>query len=189
MHAFDAEQFEPVAGAGEVADGIHRANFVEVDFVWRQAVDFSFGLGDPLEDGNGFLFHPRGELAARNDFLYFGKIPLLLVMMFLLRMVVVVLVRVVMRMIVVMRPMMVAVLVGMLMAVVRVREVDIKFHTGDGGFLSARNVQMPAVELELVQLTFEIFGVNAKVEQRRDEHVAGDAAENIKIQDFHLNLF
>ena len=69
-------------------------------------------------------------------------------MVFLMRMVVMVFMRMVMRMIVVMM------FVGMFMAFVRVRvdvrmrEMDFKLHAGDGGFLPARNVQMPAVELE-----------------------------------------
>ena len=48
-------------------------------------------------------------------------------------------------------------LVLVLMRVVMLmREVDIEFHAGDGGFLLARNVQMIAVELELFQLAFEL---------------------------------
>jgi hypothetical protein len=47
------------------------------------------------------------------------------------------------------------------------REVDIKLHAGDGGFLPVRNVQMIAVELEFLQLTFEFGGVHAEIEQAR----------------------
>ena len=67
-----------------------------------------------------------------------------------------------------------------------VREVDIEFDAGNGGFLSARNVQVIAVELEFLQLAFEFVRIHAKVEQRGDEHVTGDAAKNIEVQRFHF---
>ena len=75
QHARLAEQFERDARAHNVHDGIHRADFVKMNLVRRQPVDFSFRLGNALENGDGFLFHPRGKFAARNEFLDFGKIP------------------------------------------------------------------------------------------------------------------
>ena len=80
-HARLAEQFQRDGRADDVHDGIHRADFVEVDFVRRQAVNFSLGLGDALKDGDGFLLHPGGQLAARNELFDFGKIPLVIVRM------------------------------------------------------------------------------------------------------------
>ena len=58
-HARLAEQFQRDGRADDVHDGIHRADFVEMDFVRRQAVDFALGLGDARKNGDGFLFHPR----------------------------------------------------------------------------------------------------------------------------------
>ena len=87
---------------------------------------------------------------------------------------------------------MVAVFVGMFVAVVRVVmmmlmcEVDIKFHGDDGRFLLARNVEMPAVELELLQFALQFFGVYAEVNQGGDEHIAGDAAEDVEVKGFHF---
>ena len=95
---------------------------------------------------------------------------------------------VVMRMLVVVVMMAVRMIMVMCMAVfvlVVMREVDIKLHASDGGFLPARNMEMPAVELELLQLTFEFGGVHAEIEQRGDKHVAGDAAEEVEIKNFH----
>ena len=43
---------------------------------------------------------------------------------------------------------MVMMVMTMVMSVV-MREVHVKFHAGDGGFLLAGNVEMPTVELEL----------------------------------------
>ncbi len=151
-HARLAEQFQRDGRADNVHDGIHRADFVKVDFVRRQAVNFSLRLGDALKDGDGFLLHPRRKFAARNQFFDFGKIPLVIMLMLVMMhdrvrvrengcrtRCVVVMMLVVMCMVV----------------VVVVREMDIKLHAGDGGFLPARNVQMPAVELEFLQLALQ----------------------------------
>jgi hypothetical protein len=70
--------------------------------------------------------------------------------------------------------------------VVPMREVNVKLHAGDGRFLLAGNVEVITVELELFQLAFEFAGVHAKIKQRGDEHVAGDAAEKVEIKDFHF---
>ena len=86
-----------------------------------------------------------------------------------------------------MMPVVMTMLVGMILARVRVRtvmcvgEVDIKFHAGDGGLLPMRNVEVIPVEFELLQLPFKFDGIHTEVEQRGDEHVAGDAAENVEI--------
>ena len=78
----------------------------------------------------------------------------------------------------------VRVLVGM--AVV-VREVDIELHTRDGGFFAAQHVQVVPVQLKLLQLALELGCVHAQVNERADEHVAGNAAKNIEIECFHLD--
>jgi hypothetical protein len=89
--------------------------------------------------------------------------------------------------------MIMAVFVRMLVAMVMMleavnsvgHEVDVKLHPGDGGFLPARNVEMVAVKLELLQLAFELGGIHAEIQQRADEHVTGDAAENVEVKRFH----
>ena len=42
-------------------------------------MNFAFRLGDALEDGNGFLFHPGRKPAAGNQLLDFGEISLVAV--------------------------------------------------------------------------------------------------------------
>ena len=80
-HARLAEQFQRDGRADDIHDGIHRADFVEMDFRRRQAVNFSLRLGDALKNGDGFLLHPGGKFAARNQLFDFRKIPLVLVVM------------------------------------------------------------------------------------------------------------
>ena len=80
---------------------------------------------------------------------------------------------VVMRMLVVVVMMAVRMIMVMCMAVfvlVVMREVDIKLYAGDGGFLPVRNVQMIAVELELLQLTFEIKNFHGEFISATDAH-------------------
>ena len=56
-----AEQFQCDAGAHDVHDGIDRADFVKVDFLWWLAVNFSFCDRNALEDVHGLLFDPIRE--------------------------------------------------------------------------------------------------------------------------------
>ena len=135
-------------------------------------MDFSLGFRDALKHGVGFLFHPRGKFAARDESFDLRKIPLLLMP-----------VMVVVRMLVAM--VMVMAVIVRVFVVMLVREVDIELHAGDGGLLAARNVEMIAVELEFLQFAFQPVGVHAEVEQRGDEHVAGDAAEEVEVKNFH----
>ena len=66
-----------------------------------------------------------------------------------------------------------------------VREVDVELDAGDRGFLLARNVEVIAVQLEFFQLPFEFGGVHPQVKECGDEHIAGDAAENVEVKGFH----
>ena len=75
-HAGFAEQFQRDGRADDVHDGIHRADFVKMDFGRRPAVDFAFRVGDALEDGDGFLLHPGGQLAGGDQFFDLGEIAL-----------------------------------------------------------------------------------------------------------------
>ena len=82
---------------------------------------------------------------------------------------------------------MISVTVRMVMMVVMLmRDVDIKLHTGNGGLLLARNVKVIAVELELLQFTLELVRIHAEINQCGDEHVAGNAADEVEIERFHL---
>ena len=69
---------------------------------------------------------------------------------------------------------------------VLMREVDIEFDSFDGRFLSAGNVQMVPIKLQLLQFVLQVVRINAQIEQRANEHVAADPAENIQIQGLHL---
>src|SRR6266850_261509 len=71
--------------------------------------------------------------------------------------------------------------VGVLM-----RKVNVEFDSLDGGFMSAGNVQMIAVNLQFLQFVLQVVRVNAQIEQRADKHVAADPAEYVQIQRFHV---
>jgi hypothetical protein len=67
----DAEKFEADAGADDVDDGIDRADFVKMDLLDGQVVDFGFGFGEAGEDFAGAFGGAGRELrffnAIQND--------------------------------------------------------------------------------------------------------------------------
>jgi hypothetical protein len=75
----------------------------------------------------------------------------------------------------------------LVMMFVGVGQMDIKLHAADAGFLLARDVKMITVEFQLLQLVLKPARIHAEVNQRADEHVAADAAENIEIKRFHFS--
>ena len=68
-----------------------------------------------------------------------------------------------------------------------VGQMGIKLHAGDAGFLFARDVKMIAAEFQLLQLALKLARIRAEVNQRADEHVAADAAENVEVKRFHFS--
>jgi hypothetical protein len=66
------------------------------------------------------------------------------------------------------------------MAVI-MREVNVELHSFDGGFVSAGNVQVVTIKLQILQLVLQSVRIDAKIEQRADKHITADAAEDIQI--------
>ena len=77
------------------------------------------------------------------------------------------------------------VVIVIVIVAMRVGQMHIELHAVDAGLLFALNMQVITVELEFLQLAFEFVRIHAKVEQRGNEHVTGDAAENIEVKRFH----
>ena len=77
----------------------------------------------------------------------------------------------------------VIVLVSVVMVVT---EMNIKFNSTDLRLLCASDVQVISFEVQFFQLSLQAVGVNAEVDERADEHIAADAAEDVEIQGFHL---
>ena len=73
------------------------------------------------------------------------------------------------------------------MVIAGVGQMDIKLHAGDAGIMFARDVEMIATEFQLLQLALQLARIRAEVNQRADEHVAADAAENVEVKRFHLS--
>jgi hypothetical protein len=78
----------------------------------------------------------------------------------------------------------VLVVVVVMVAVIRF-EMNVELHAGDGGLLLARDVEVIAFELELLKLLLKPARVHAQVQQRGNEHIAGDATNEVEIEDFH----
>lgn len=151
-----------------------------------QAVNLSLRLRDALKDRDGLLFHPRREFALADEMLDLGEAALFVMAMFVV-LVMLLAVRVVVAVVLfaVMVRMRVGV-TGFMLVTMRVREMHVKLHPFDGGLVLARDVEMVAVELELAEFAFEFVRVHAQINQRANEHVAADAAENVEIKGFHF---
>jgi hypothetical protein len=134
-------------------------------------VDFALGFRDALKHGDGFFLHPRRQFAAPDEFFDFLKRPVLVVMLIL---------SMIMMVVAVIRAVSVMMFVG-------VGQMDIKLHACDAGFLFARDVKMITAEFQLLQLALQLARIRAEVNQRADEHVAADAAKNIKVKRFHFS--
>ncbi len=68
VHRPDVEQVQADAGADDVADGIHRAHFVEMDLFDRNVVNFGFGLAQALKHSGSILFGAIRDAGFRDDF-------------------------------------------------------------------------------------------------------------------------
>ena len=83
---------------------------------------------------------------------------------------------------------MVVVVVIVVMIVMLVRQMHVELHAFDAGLVLARNVQVIAVELELPEFALQPARVHAQINQRADEHVAADAAEDVEVKRFHWSM-
>jgi hypothetical protein len=150
-------------------------------FARRHTVNSSLGLSDPLENGNGPLLHPCGKFAGGDQRPDFGEVPAVIVVMMLVMMV---------PMLVFMpMPVIVVMVMGMFVRVVMiviVFDVHIELHAVDPGLLPAGNVEVITVEPEFLQFLLELADLDAQVDQRAEEHVAADAAEQVEIKRFHI---
>jgi len=57
----NAEKFETDGGADDIEDGVDRSDFVEMDLVYRDLVDFGFGFGEAGENFSGTIGGAGGE--------------------------------------------------------------------------------------------------------------------------------
>ena len=65
------------------------------------------------------------------------------------------------------------------------QKVDVELDALDVRLGFAEDVQLIAVEIELGQLGLERRCIDAEIDHRAKEHVAADAAENIKVKCLH----
>jgi len=189
QHARPAEVLQTDAGPDDIDDRIDGPDFVEVDLLGGVPMDFAFGDGDAVENGNGAGLNPFGEAAGGDQAPDLGVIPALPVSMVVVgragfvRMGVLMAVGVLVCVGVGMGVGLgVAGFVGMGMFVF---EVDVKFGTRNAGFFAAAGVEMVAGYAEAVQFGFEGTEGKAEVDQGSEEHVAAEAAEDIEIEVRH----
>src|SRR5262245_31676664 len=116
----------------------------------------------------------------------FAVVPVMIVVM---AMIVMMMLTMIMGMpVVVLVLMVMSVGMGVLMfggRLVLVFEVDVELGAGDVRALLARHVEVITVEPELLQFVFKLMRVDAQVNQRTNEHVTADAAEDVEVKRFH----
>src|ERR1041384_4768653 len=128
---------------------------MEMDFLGRKAVDFTFGEGDTMENGDGFGFDPIGKTAGGDQVLDLREVSAMGMFVLMLgqvrRVGVLVVVSLFLLMMVVsmcVAMLMIVMFVGMrvgvshaicvsVLVVVHVREMNVEFDTLNGCFVSA----------------------------------------------------
>src|ERR1051326_48818 len=120
---------------------------------------------------------------------------LLMLVLFLMMVVMVVFTMMLLAFVLMMIMMMILVRMGMGMGhtmsmgvfvAVLMSEMNIKFYSFNGSLVRASDVQMVPVQFQLLQFPFQFVWIDPEINERADEHVAADAAENIQVQCFHL---
>ena len=168
---------------------------MKMDLLRGLTVNFAFRHGNPLEDCHRLLLDPFGKRAPENELFYFGEGPAMrmffLSAMRVLVIFVPVIVLVVRMLMFVLVRMLMFVFVSMgvvrkLMSVVMLRiGMNIKFRSRNAGALLARDVEVVILQPQFLQLPLELMKINPQIQQRTDEHIAADAAENIEVNGFH----
>jgi hypothetical protein len=94
---------------------------------------------------------------------------------------------VVMIMLVIVMGMFVLVVMTVIVLVV-IGEMNVEFYAGNSGFFLAGDVEVITIDAQFLQFVFELMRVHAEVQQRAEKHIAADAAEDIKVESFHLSI-
>ena len=73
----------------------------------------------------------------------------------------------------------------LVLTIVLLFKMHVELRPGDVRTLLPRDVEMVFIKAELRELALELFEVHTEIEQRADEHVAADAAEDVEIERVH----
>jgi hypothetical protein len=66
-------------------------------------------------------------------------------------------------------------------------EVNIELGARDGSAFLSGNMEMISANGKLAQFLLEAMEIQSQIEDRAQEHVAADSAENVQIQSLHDN--
>ena len=166
-------------------------------------MDFSFGIGNALENCDRFILYPIGEAAGLDQLADLAKgapVGVVMVLMFFfvlmsvavrstlyfIMIIAVVLVFILVFMVVVVAMVVVLFVVMMMMFMTMIVCVDIKLHAFNAGFVLSGGVGVKVAEIELRQLLLQLIKWHPEVQQRTDKHIARNPAKNIQIQRLHV---
>ena len=64
-------------------------------------------------------------------------------------------------------------------------QVDVKFNPAQIGLLPTRGVKVEAIQTEFGEFPVQSVQIKAEIDQRAQEHVTADPAENIQVEGLH----
>jgi hypothetical protein len=171
------------AGAHDIDDRIQRAYLVKMNRIKRLAVDFRLCGTDFEEKAFRAFFDPGRKPGGFYQLSYLRKTPMRTVPMSLPVRVSVIMfmsVSVIVIMGVFMLMMMgLLMLVHMFMFVGMIMLMHIQVGTGDALDNSPFRMEMPAIQVELLQFAVEGILRDTHINQGRQEHIAADSADDV----------
>ena len=141
----------------DVRNGIHRSDFMKMDFMDLSAVDRRLCFRHDREDFFRQRIRPLRKPAAPDHFQHIGKVPVLMVMVFVVMPVVV-------------------------MMMVMLVDRHLKICSGKAVFASLFQFERNMFQLQSFQHTEQPGTIHAQIRHRRHKHIAADAGCTFKIQ-------
>jgi hypothetical protein len=185
------QEIKADCGAHNVNNGIKRTHFVERHILNRRVVNLRLGFGYPSKNVQCAGFCAFGNVRSRNEEAYILPSPVNVARM-IVRVIMCAIRRAVRMAIVsaVMAAMLSSMMAVTLLVIGDMARIAAQVHYSVESGYSAPSlldkIQLPAVKLELGEFRFEIFGINAEINQSAHGHIAGNAGETVKMQCFHL---
>jgi hypothetical protein len=153
------QEIKADGGAHNVNNGIKRAHFVERHIFNRRIVNLRFGFGYSRKNVQCAGFCAFGNVRARDEEAYIRPSPVNMM-------------RVIMRARVIVSAVMMTMIVSVVAAILIIGDmarIAVKVNYGVESGYSASSlldkIQFPAVKIEFGEFRFEIFGINAEINQ------------------------
>jgi hypothetical protein len=182
------QEIKADGGAHNVNNGIKRAYFVERHILNRRVVNLRLGFGYPRKNVQCAGFRAIGNIGSCNEDAYILPSPVNMGRVIMRNAMLILRIMPVMRMVMMAMPFSVMVVMFLIIGDMACIAAEVYYGVESGYPASPLldKIQLPAVKVEFGEFSFEIFGINAEIDQSAQGHVAGNAGEAVKMQCFHL---